>query len=139
MWDFVKSLWLTNDLLLLDPRQDVYLLPDCARFTKRIHFHVKSPVLARVVWPGALPEALTSPSAKSLPRVQRKEPPGMPLTGKRPSPSAKNRTLGEDFPECRPSTRGRFDAVGAVHSFLALGEEFCFFFLKKILFPECLS
>jgi hypothetical protein len=50
------------------------------------------------------------------------EPPVMPLTGKRSSPSAKNRTLGEVFPECRPSTRGRFDAV--------------LFFLKN-LFPEC--
>jgi hypothetical protein len=43
------------------------------------------------------------------------EPPGMPLTGKRPSPSAKNRTLGEASPECHPSTRGSFDAVGTVH------------------------
>jgi hypothetical protein len=48
----------------------------------------------------------------------REEPPGMPLTGKRPSPSANNRTLGEAFLECRPSTRGRFDTVGAVHFFL---------------------
>jgi hypothetical protein len=43
--------------------------------------------------------------------------PGMPLTGKRSSPSAKNRTLGEAFPECRPSTRERFDAVGIVRFF----------------------
>jgi hypothetical protein len=46
------------------------------------------------------------------------EPPGMPLTGKRSSPSAKNRTLGEAFPECRPSTRGRFNAVDVVCFFL---------------------
>jgi hypothetical protein len=54
------------------------------------------------------------------------EPPGMPLTGKSSSPSAKNRTLGEDFPECRYSTRGRVNAVGAVR-----------LFFLKILFPEC--
>jgi hypothetical protein len=45
------------------------------------------------------------------------EPPGMPLTGKSSSPSAKNRTLREDFPECRSSTRGRVNAVGAVRLF----------------------
>jgi hypothetical protein len=88
------------------------------------------------------------------------EPPGMSLTGKRPSLSAKNRTLGEAFPECRPSTRGSFDTVGAVHPFflkplsrvqqgkkfvffkknsspsVALGEEFCFF--KKNPLPRVL-
>jgi hypothetical protein len=61
--------------------------------------------------------------------------PGMPLTGKRSSPSAKNRTLGEAFPECRPITRGRFDAVGAIQRFFkknsspsaTLGEEIYFF------------
>jgi hypothetical protein len=67
--------------------------------------------------------------------------PGKPFTGKRPSPSAKSRALGEAFPECRPSTRGRFDAVGAIHRFFfektsspsaTLGEEI-FFFLKKTL------
>jgi hypothetical protein len=63
------------------------------------------------------------------------EPPGMPLTGKRSSPSAKNRTLGEAFPECRPSTRGRFNAVGAVRFFwktssssATLGEEIFYSF-----------
>jgi hypothetical protein len=65
------------------------------------------------------------------------EPPGMPLTEKGSSPSAKNRTLGEAFPECRSSTRGRFHVVGAVRRFLfflknsspsvALGEEICLF------------
>jgi hypothetical protein len=45
------------------------------------------------------------------------ERPGMPLTGKRSSPSAKNRTLGEAFPECHTSTRERFDAVDAVYHF----------------------
>jgi hypothetical protein len=92
------------------------------------------------------------------------EPPGMPLTGKRSSPSVKNRTLGEAFPECRPNTRRRIDTVGAVRLFFkkkssspsaTLGEEICFFFkktlprvqhsgkrfhfFKKILFPECMS
>jgi hypothetical protein len=87
------------------------------------------------------------------------EPPGMPLTGKMSSPSAKNRTLGEAFPECRPSTRGRFNTVGDVHfSFMenplprvqhsgknfviflkkpsspsaTLGEEICFFYKKPL-------
>jgi hypothetical protein len=85
--------------------------------------------------------------------------PGMPLTGKRSSPSVKNRTLGEAFPECRPNTRGRFDTVGAVRRLFltsspsasaTLGEEIPFFIplprvqhLGKIfvflenLFPEC--
>jgi hypothetical protein len=35
--------------------------------------------------------------------------PGKRLTGKSSSPSAKNRTLGEGFPECHGSTRGRFN------------------------------
>jgi hypothetical protein len=62
------------------------------------------------------------------------EPPGMPLTGKRPSPSAKNRTLGEAFPECHPPPRGRFNTVGAVSLFFTLprvqhsGKKFSFFF-----------
>jgi hypothetical protein len=72
------------------------------------------------------------------------EPPGMPLTGKRSSPSVKNRTLGKASPECHPSTRGIFDVVGAVRRFLkksssssaTLGEE-NYLFLIKILFPEC--
>jgi hypothetical protein len=51
------------------------------------------------------------------------EAPGMPLTGKMSSSSAKIRTLGEAFPECRPSTRGRFNTVNAVR----------FFFLKNPL------
>jgi hypothetical protein len=49
------------------------------------------------------------------------EPPGMPLTGKSSSPSAKNRTLREDFPECRSSTRGR--GKTSPSAVLALGEE----------------
>jgi hypothetical protein len=86
----------------------------------------------------------------------------MPLTGKSSSPSAKNRTLREAFTECRSSTRGRVNAVGAVRLFkkkisslsATLGEEFYFFkknssprvalgeeivFLKKILFPGALE
>jgi hypothetical protein len=76
-------------------------------------------------------------SGKSSPSATLgEEPPRMPLTGKRPSPRAKNRALGEAFPECRLSTRGRFDAVGAVRCFFfeknsspsaTLGEEICFF------------
>jgi hypothetical protein len=41
------------------------------------------------------------------------------------SPSAKNRKLGEAFPECRPSIQGRFGAIGSIQ---------CLFFKK--LFPE---
>jgi hypothetical protein len=71
------------------------------------------------------------------------EPLGMPFTGKRSSPSAKNRTLGEAFPECHPNTRGRFNAVGAVRLFFwkplppvqHSGKKFVFFI--KILFPKC--
>jgi hypothetical protein len=63
-------------------------------------------------------------SGKPSPRATLgEEPPGMPLTGKRPSPSAKNHTLGEAFPECHPPPRGRFNTVGVVSLFL--------------LFPEC--
>jgi hypothetical protein len=47
--------------------------------------------------------------------------PGKRLTGKSSSPSAKNRTLREEFPDCHGSTRVRFNAVDG-------------FFL---LFPEC--
>ena len=54
------------------------------------------------------------------------EPPANPLTGKSPSPSVKNRALGEGFAECRAGTRGRLDAVGRRPTF---------FFL--IFFPEC--
>jgi hypothetical protein len=70
------------------------------------------------------------------------EAPGMPLTGKMSSSSAKIRTLGEAFPECRPSTRGRFNTVNAVRFFFfekssspsaTLGEEFCYF-LKRFAF-----
>jgi hypothetical protein len=44
---------------------------------------------------------------------------GMPLTVKRPSSlSTKNHAVGESFLECRASTRGRFNAVGAIHTFL---------------------
>jgi hypothetical protein len=59
--------------------------------------------------------------------------PGKWFTGKRSSPSAKNRTLGEGFPECHGSTRGRFNTVGAVHFFFTLprvlhsGKKFDFF------------
>jgi hypothetical protein len=49
----------------------------------------------------------------SLPRVQE-ELPGKRLTGKSSPPSAKIRTLGEDFPECHGSTRGRFNAVDGI-------------------------
>ena len=49
----------------------------------------------------------TSPSA-----TLGEEPPANPLTGKSPSPSVKNRALGEGFAECRAGTRGRLDAVG---------------------------
>jgi hypothetical protein len=69
------------------------------------------------------------------------EPPGMPLTGKRPSPSAKNRTLGEAFPKCHPRPRGRFNTVGVVSFFLPFpecntrGRNFLFLFWN--LFPEC--
>jgi hypothetical protein len=52
------------------------------------------------------------------------------LTVKRPSPSAKSRALGEAFPERRASSRGRFNAVGAIRFFL---------FLKKNIFPECIT
>ena len=55
--------------------------------------------------PVALGEA--SPSA-----TLGEEPPANPLTGKSPSPSVKNRALGEGFAECRAGTRGRLDAVG---------------------------
>jgi hypothetical protein len=68
------------------------------------------------------------------------EPPWMPLTGKRPSPSAKSRTLGEAFPECRPSTQERFDAAGVVHLFFLKplpqvqhsGKEFIFFYKNPL-------
>ena len=40
------------------------------------------------------------------------EPPANPLTEKSPSPSVKNRALGEGFAECRVGTRGRFHAFG---------------------------
>jgi hypothetical protein len=64
------------------------------------------------------------------------EAPGMPLTGKMSSPSAKSHTLGEAFPECHLSTRGRFNTVNVVCFFFekssspsaTLGEEFCYFF-----------
>jgi hypothetical protein len=63
--------------------------------------------------------------------------------------------LGEPFPECQPSSRGRFNAVDTVSRFFTLprvqhsGKNFLFwnFFpkcntrariFKKILFPECL-
>jgi hypothetical protein len=74
--------------------------------------HYRRQLLPRV--PNALGEG---------PKTLGEEPPGMPLTGKRPSPSAKNRTFGEAFPECRPPPRGRFNTVDAVSLFL--------------LFPEC--
>ena len=54
------------------------------------------------------------------------EPPANSLTGKSPSPSVKNRALGEGFAECRAGTRGRLDAVGRRPT--------SFFF---IFFPEC--
>jgi hypothetical protein len=63
------------------------------------------------------------------------------------SPSAKNRTLGEAFPECRPSTRGRFNTVGDVHfSFMKnplprvqhLGKNFVIF-LQKASSPSAYS
>jgi hypothetical protein len=44
--------------------------------------------------------------------------PGTLLTGKRPSPSAKSRALGEAFLECRAPSRGQFNAVGTVSRFL---------------------
>jgi hypothetical protein len=50
------------------------------------------------------------------------------LTVKRPSPSAKSRALGEAFPERRASSRGRFNAVGAIRFFL--------FFKKKTSSPS---
>jgi hypothetical protein len=53
--------------------------------------------------------------------------PGMRSTGKRPSSSAKNRTLGEAFPECHLNPRGRVNAVRTAG----------LFFFKKKLFPEC--
>jgi hypothetical protein len=74
--------------------------------------------------------------------------PGKRLTGKSSSPSAKNRTLEEDFPECHGSTRGE-DLTPSTGFFLlfperntrgrnffffatsspsaTLGEEICFF------------
>jgi hypothetical protein len=64
--------------------------------------------------PNALREGKKHSGKPSPSATLGEEPPGMPLTGKRSSPSAKNRTLGEAFPECHPSTRGRFDAIGAV-------------------------
>jgi hypothetical protein len=56
-----------------------------------------------------------------------------PLTGKRSSLSAKNRTLGKAFPECSLHTLGRIDVVRAVCLFLkktsslsaTLGKEIC--------------
>jgi hypothetical protein len=40
--------------------------------------------------------------------------PGKRLTGKRPSPSAKSRALGEAFPECHAPHRWRFNAVSRI-------------------------
>ena len=70
------------------------------------------------------------------------EPPANPLTGKSPSPSVKNRALGEGFAECRAGTRGKLDAVGrrpTLFFFYFLprvqhsGKIFEFFFLKYSL------
>jgi hypothetical protein len=88
-------------------------MPNLHRTLPRMHYRRR--LLPRV--PNALGEGA---------RTLGEEPPGMPLTEKRSSPSVKNRTLGEGFPEFRPSTRRRIDAVGAVR-----------FFFLKILFPEC--
>jgi hypothetical protein len=84
--------------------------------------------------------------------------PGMLLTGKSSSPSAKNRTLGEDFPECHGSTRGRFNAVDGFFTLPRVqhsGKKFVFFeisspsdscqgtrgrlwvFFLIFVFPEC--
>jgi hypothetical protein len=82
----------------------------------------------------------------------------MLLTAKPPSPSAKSRALGEAFPECQATSRGQFNAVGAISFFTSspsatleeeipffetsspsatLGEEFCFFKkpLPRVLVP----
>jgi hypothetical protein len=85
--------------------------------------------------------------------------PGKQFTGKRSSPSAKSRALGEAFPECRAPSRGRFNTVGAISHFFysspsaTLGEEISFFFeisspsatlgeeihfFLENVFPECL-
>ena len=56
----------------------------------------------------------------------REEPPANPLTGKSPSPSVKNRALGEGFAECRVGTRGRLDAVGRRPT------PFFFYFLPRV-------
>jgi hypothetical protein len=63
--------------------------------------------------------------------------PGKRFTGKRPSPSAKSRAIGEAFPECRAPSRGRFNVVGAISHFFTLprvqysGKKFPFF-LKSL-------
>jgi hypothetical protein len=82
--------------------------------------HYGRRLLPRV--PNALGEGEKHSGKPSPSATLGEEPPGMPLTGKRSSPSAKNRTLGEDvtpsvsfvffleslFPECPiPRTRGR--------------------------------
>jgi hypothetical protein len=45
---------------------------------------------------------------------------GEGLPGKRPSPSAKSRALGEAFPECRAPSRGRFNIIGAISHFFTV-------------------
>ena len=66
-----------------------------------------------------------SPSA-----ILGEEPPANPFTRKSPSPTVKNRALGEGFAECRAGTRGRLDAVGRRPTPFS-------FFSFLIFFPEC--
>jgi hypothetical protein len=86
--------------------------PECLKYSGKSQKHSGKPSLSATL-------------GEELPRTR--------FTGKRSSPSAKNRTLGEGFPECLGSTQGRFNAVGLVHFFLTLprvfhsGKKFNFF------------
>jgi hypothetical protein len=76
-----------------------------------------------------------SPSAKctrGMLKTLGEELPGMLLTVKRPSLSAKSHTLGEGFPKCRASSRRRFNTVGAIH-FPECNTRGRLFFFKKTL------
>jgi hypothetical protein len=98
----IPSNWVVVSPLVITDTTGVTHFPECLQHSGKSQKHSGKP----------------SPSA-----TLGEELPGKWFTGKRSSPSAKNRTLREGFPECHSSTRGRFNTVSAVHFFL--------------LFPEC--
>jgi hypothetical protein len=71
--------------------------------------------------------------------------PGKRFTGKRPSPSAKSRALGEAFPEFRAPSWGRFNAIGAISHFFTFprvqqsGKKFIFFRKRLPRVPYALA